>query len=259
MTAEICNKTVAYTRFGSGEKLLVILHGWGCNKEMFRTVAEHFAKTYTVVVPDLCGFGESPEPVCAMTVADYAEVFAAFIASLGFSDVTLMGHSFGGRIILKLFEMHDKTPLPFTVSKVILTDAAGLKPKKTVKQKLSLAAYKTGRKILSVPPLKTLFPSAVENWRKKRGSADYNAASEIMKKTLVLAVNEDLAHCLPLVYAPTLLFWGEKDDATPLADAKRMEKAIPDAGLVVLAGGSHFAFLENTPYFLRVADAFLSA
>ena len=77
-----------------------------------------------------------------------------------------------------------------------------------------------------------------------------------MKKTLVLAVNEDLAHCLPLVTAPTLLFWGDADDATPLADAKRMERDIPDAGLVVVPGGSHFSFADDPALFARVLGAF---
>ena len=63
-------------------------------------------------------------------------------------------------------------------------------------------------------------------------------------------------NCLKNIDCPTLLFWGDKDDATPISDAKIMEKKIPDAGLVVLEGGSHFSFLENTPFFLRVADSF---
>ena len=251
--AEIYGGKIAYARYGSGEKLLVILHGWGCNKELFASVAEHLSRRYTVVVPDMPGFGESPEPKRPFSVGDYAELYVEFIKSLGFDSVSLLGHSYGGRIILKLFSMER---LPFTIERVCLADAAGIRPKKSLGQKLSLLFYKGGRRILSLPPLKRLFPNAVENWRKKRGSADYNSASEIMKKTLVLAVNEDLTHCLKNVTAPTLLFWGDKDDATPLSDAKIMEKKIPDAGLVVLNGGTHFAFLENTPYFLRVADAF---
>ena len=99
-------------------------------------------------------------------------------------------------------------------------------------------------------------PGAVDAWRKKRGSADYNNASETMKKTLVLAVNEDLTHCLPKVTAPTLLFWGDADDATPLADAKRMEREIPDAGLVVVRGGSHFSFADDPALFRRVLGSF---
>ena len=246
-------ETIAYQRYGSGEKLLVILHGWGCSKEMFVPIAEHLARHYTVVVPDLPGFGESPEPPHPFSVGDYTDLLVDFIKSLGFGTVSLMGHSYGGRIIIKLFSMEN---LPFTVERVCLVDAAGIRPKKSLGQKLSLFCYKGGRRILSLPPLRRLFPNAVENWRKKRGSADFNAASEVMKKTLVLSVNEDLTPCLKNITSPTLLFWGDKDDATPLSDAKIMEKKIPDAGLVVLQGGSHYSFLENTPYFLRVADAF---
>ncbi len=244
---------IAYSQYGSGEKLLLILHGWGCSKEMFAPIAEHFADRYTVIVPDLCGFGESPEPSEPLSVSDYTELIIKFIEFTGFKGVSLMGHSYGGRIIIK---MCSKEHLPFTVEKIMLVDAAGIKPKKSLSQRLSLACYKCGRRVLSLPPLKRLFPDAVDNWRRKRGSADFNSASEIMKKTLVLAVNEDLTKNLAKITVPTLLFWGDKDGDTPLSDAKIMEKRIPDAGLVVLRGGTHFSFLENTPYFLRVADAF---
>ena len=244
---------IAYSEYGSGEELLVILHGWGCNKEMFAPIAEHLSKKYTVVVPDLPGFGESTEPPHPFTVGDYTDMIIDFIKCFGFKKVSLMGHSYGGRIIIKMFSSGS---LPFEISRVCLVDAAGIKPKKTLGQKLSLLCYKGGRRVLSLPPFKQLFPDAIERWRKKRGSADFNNASEIMKKTLVLSVNEDLTKCLKNITAPTLLFWGDKDDATPLSDAKIMEKNIPDAGLVVLEGGSHYSFLENTPFFLRVADSF---
>ena len=55
-----------------------------------------------------------------------------------------------------------------------------------------------------------------------------------------------------------LLFWGENDTATPLRDARIMEKKIPDAGLVVVEGGSHFSFLDNPSLFRAVTDSFLN-
>ncbi len=253
MTKSINGQAIAYTSYGSGDELFVILHGWGCSKELFAPIAEHIAKKYTVIIPDLCGFGESEEPSRPFSVEDYTDLFIEFIRSFGFKSVSLLGHSYGGRIIIKMFS---KSALPFEIKKICLTDAAGIKPKKSVSQKLSLACYKCGRRILSLPPLKKLFPNAIDTWRKKRGSADFNNASEIMKKTLVLAVNEDLTDHLKSINVPTLLFWGTRDDATPLSDAKLMEKKIPDAGLVVLEGGSHFSFLENTPYYLRVLSSF---
>jgi pimeloyl-ACP methyl ester carboxylesterase len=98
----------------------------------------------------------------------------------------------------------------------------------------------------------------IEKRRAKAGSSDYNNASPRMRAILSKVVNEDLCHLMPKISAPTLLFWGENDTATPLSDAKRMEKLIPDAGLVTVAGAGHYAFLENTPLFLRVVESFLS-
>lgn len=254
MKAEIDGLTIEYDLYGAGERLVVFLHGWGCAKEIFRPAAERLAAAgYAVAVPDLCGFGQSAEPPRPFSVGDYAAVFTKFIESLGARRVSLVGHSFGGRIIFKLYE--EGRP-PFFVERIMLIDAAGVRPKKTLRQRLSLAFYKLGRRFLSLPPLARFFPNAVENWRRRRGSADYSAASPVMRQTLVLAVNEDLTHCMKNINVPTLLFWGEADDATPLSDAKRMEKRIPDAGLVVVRGGSHFSFLDDAPFFFRVLDSF---
>jgi pimeloyl-ACP methyl ester carboxylesterase len=98
----------------------------------------------------------------------------------------------------------------------------------------------------------------IEKRRAKAGSSDYNNASPKMRAILSKCVNEDLCHLMPLIKAPTLLFWGENDTATPLTDAKRMEKLIPDAGLVTVAGAGHFSFLENPQLFERVLKSFLA-
>ena len=79
----------------------------------------------------------------------------------------------------------------------------------------------------------------------------------MMRAILSKCVNEDLCHVMPQIKAPTLLFWGERDTATPVADARRMESLIPDAGVVIVKGGSHFSFLDNPDLFLRVAESFL--
>lgn len=113
---------------------------------------------------------------------------------------------------------------------------------KSLKQKASLIAYKTGRRIMSIPPMKTLFPDTVENMRKKRGSADYNSATPVMRQTLVKVVNEDLTPLLKDIKVPSLLIWGTLDTATPISDGETFERMIPDAGLVRIEGGSHFAF-----------------
>ncbi len=62
---------------------------------------------------------------------------------------------------------------------------------------------------------------------------------------------------MPAIGAPVLLFWGDRDTATPLSDARTMERLIPDARLVVAQGCGHFAMIENGELFRRTIAQFL--
>lgn len=99
----------------------------------------------------------------------------------------------------------------------------------------------------------------IEAQRAKRGSADYNSASPKMRAILSKVVNEDLKSVMPQIKAPTLLIWGDNDTATPLKDAKIMERLIPDAGLVSFPACGHYSFLDNPRQFAAVLSSFLSA
>lgn len=111
---------------------------------------------------------------------------------------------------------------------------------------------------MSTPVMHFLYPDAVEEMRRKRGSSDYNNATPLMRATLVKVVNEDLEPLIHLVQCPTLLIWGDLDTATPIADAKRMEELITDAGLVVCEGAGHFSFAEQPAKVNGALRAFLS-
>ena len=88
-------------------------------------------------------------------------------------------------------------------------------------------------------------------------SEDYRNAGPL-RPTFVKVVNEDLTELLPRVSAPTLLVWGTNDDAVPVAHARTMERAIPDAGLVLFEGAGHFAYLDEPDRFCRVVRHFLT-
>ena len=64
---------------------------------------------------------------------------------------------------------------------------------------------------------------------------------------------------MPLIKAPTLLIWGEDDTATPLRDAKKMERLIPGSGLVSFPGCGHYSFLDNAGQFAAVLQSFLKS
>ena len=125
------------------------------------------------------------------------------------------------------------------------------------KAKKKAAAYQRSKKLLSSKPMQALFPNALENLRSKHGSADYKAASPMMRQVLVNTVNEDLSALLPECKPETLLIWGRNDDAAPYEDGQRMEKEMPDAGLVTIENAGHFAFIEQQYMFLRVLASFL--
>ena len=126
-----------------------------------------------------------------------------------------------------------------------MLDSAGLIPKKTFKQKFRAKSFKTIKTILTLPVIKNYSDGLLDKARRHYGSADYNAAPEVLRKTLVSLVNTDLRDIIHNIECPTLLIWGDKDTATPLSDAKIIESLIKDCGLCVIEGAGHFAFCEQ--------------
>lgn len=253
MVKNINGLNINYTCEGEGE-LVLLLHGWGANIKLFENTISLVKNKYKVVAMDMPGFGESDEPKTPWSVDDYVDFVLEFLKDFEFSKIILLGHSFGGRVIIKLCSRNN----PFTVEKVVLVDSAGVKPKKTFKQKVKQLLYKLTKWFFTLAIITKLFPDALENLRKKNGSADYNAASPIMRQTLVKVVNEDLCHLMPNVKCSTLLIWGKNDDATPLSDGKLMEKLMPESALVEFDNAGHYSFLEQQNLFLRVLASFLN-
>ncbi len=241
MVKKIDGIPVNYIDEGAGDVVL-LLHGWGADITLYRSIIDALIPIKRVVALDMPGFGKTPEPPVPWCVDDYADFVLKFIETLETDRLSIIVHSFGGRVF---FKINARKNLPFVIERAALIDSAGILPKKSLKQKISLRCYKVGRAIMSTKVLHFLYPDAVEDMRRKRGSADYNNATPVMRATLVKAVNEDSEPLMPLVKCPTLLIWGDLDTATPLSDAKRMEELIADAGLVVCEGAGHFSFAQQ--------------
>ena len=89
------------------------------------------------------------------------------------------------------------------------------------------------------------------------GSADYRAATPLMRQILVGVVNEDLKPLLPNIKQPALLIWGTLDTATPISDAHIFEELIPNAGLAEIQGAGHYSFLDNPVLFNAIMASYL--
>lgn len=253
MNIKLKDLNINYTVSGEGEAYL-LLHGWGANIELYNGITDNISTYAKVYAIDLPGFGKSEEPKEGWNVDQFVDFVIEFIEKMGIEKVNLIGHSFGGRIIIKLL---NRAQLKFKTGKVILIGSAGIKHKLSFKKKIKVKMYKIGKKILSFKLIQKIFPNKLEKLKQKSGSEDYRNASPIMKQCLVKCINEDLTDLLYSINNEVLLIWGENDTQTPLQDGKMMNKLIKNSGLVQIKYGTHYVFLEQTQYVNRIIDAFI--
>lgn len=237
MFLEIDGLNVFYER-KKGEGIpVLILHGWGCNVSTVRPVFDYFAQSgRDVTAIDFAGFGQSDAPPPTFTVYDYARLTAGVIDALKLGKPDVIAHSFGGRVAVILASEN-------RINRLLLTDAAGVKPKRGLKYRFKVAAYKIKRKILRREP-------------KNAGSSDYKSLSENMRRVFVSVVNTHLDGLLGKITCPTLLVWGENDRDTPLYMAKRIAASVGDSALIVMKNCGHFAYLDDSVRFNAIASAF---
>ena len=231
--------TLYYEKYGECKKSVVILPGWGNTRKTFDYMISFLKNYFTVYIIDYPGFGNSPFPNKDLTIYDYSDVIYQLIKELNLDNPILIGHSFGGRVITTLLGYYK-----YNFSNIILINSAGIQPKKTIVKRLRAFSYKLLMKLGNILPKKIK-----EKWKKylfnKFASIDYQNLSENMRKTFKNVVNEDLTPYLKNINSKTLLVWGEKDDATPVKDAYKMNKLINDSELIVLQGLTHFSYLEK--------------
>lgn len=249
MEITIDNKKIYYEVEGEG-KPLILLHGWLASSETMKPLQQHLSRNFKVYNVDIIGFGKSELPDKPMNTNDFGDFLAKFIEQLNIENPILIGHSHGGRTVINYAGRKLGK-----INKIVLIDSAGIKPKRSINYYIKIYTYKIVKKILK------LFPKNLERIRKKVlnkfGSADYKASPEILRKTMNIIINENQKEIMKNINVPTLMIWGDKDTATPLNDAKQMEKLIPNSGIAVLEGTGHFSYLEKLPQCCIILDEFL--
>jgi pimeloyl-ACP methyl ester carboxylesterase len=233
---------INYVQYGNEEgKDIVLLHGWGQNIEMMDPIGRRLQDDFRITILDFPGFGKSPEPPYAFTVYNYFEVLDELLKKLKIKNPILIGHSFGG-LIAMIYAASKPT------SKLILFGAPFRRSNK--KANIKLRILKTMKKI---PIIKNL-----EGYAKRHmGSRDYRNATPIMRQILVNVINTNLYEYLPKISASTILIWGSNDTEVPLEEAKVIEGAITDCGLIVYEGCTHYAYLERLDQTVNILNEFL--
>ncbi len=253
-TAEIDGVRIAYTYHHGEGAPVVLMHGWGCSRSTLASIERVALELGRPVLNvDFPGFGASSEPAEVWGVEQYTRAMERLLALEGIGpDAVLLGHSFGGRVGILLASRN-------RIGKLILVDAAGVKPRRSLAYHIKVWRFKAIKRLMYLMLGRQRAEKRLDRLRSKAGSSDYASASPRMRAILSRVVNEDLTGVMPAITAPTLLIWGENDTATPLADAKVMERLIPGAALVSFPGCGHYSFLDNPVQFAAVLRSFLKS
>lgn len=205
------------------EKSILIIHGWGANKEIMIKAFGSCLSEFRQIYIDLPGFGRS-DIFYELDSIKYAKIIQVFLSSLKLKPDIIMGHSFGGKIATLL-----------RPENLVLLSTAGIVEKKPFIVKFKIKLYKF-LKIFGFAGLYKLF-----------ATKDVAGMSRVMYDTLKNVVDEDFIEVFSKTKAKTLIFWGEGDKAVSLESGKTINRLIKNSEFFPLAG-DHFFFLIHAKF-----------
>ena len=229
---EIQEMRTHYVTCGEGESL-VFLHGGGASALIYKKLLKVLGREYSVVAPDLPGFGKSDAPERVWNLEDYAKFVEDFAKNLNLTNITLIGHSFGGGVALAFTNRSSR------VSKLVLVDSIGLPPHidfipvifKFAKE--IFLAFIHGTFAFLV--FKQAFSSFLCHIR------DENIVVKSLKEILY----KDYTPLLESVTTPTLILWGTKDWLFPPEEhAEKFKKKIPNSTLKHVKGAHNWCIFK---------------
>lgn len=237
-----------YETLGKG-KLILLLHGWGDQAKTFSALQTALAKKFRVVALDLPGFGGTEAPHEVWGIADYAQFVAHFLQKIEARPVhTLLGHSNGGAIAIRGLAQG-----VLHADKLVLLGSAGIRGEYKGRVKALRYITKAG-KVLTAP-----LPKSVKLRLRKKVYQTVGSdmlVAEHLQETFKKVVTDDVRADAAQLTMPTLLIYGENDDATPVRYGELFHEAIDGSTLEVLPGAGHFVHVDRPGDVLRAIQEF---
>ena len=253
ITAHACQ--TSYQRIGSSPKTILLLHGWRNTWQAWSFLVADLSREYTVLIPDLPGFGQSESPKQGWSTNDYIAWLQNFLEKLEIQELeAVIGHSYGGKLAGYGW-LNTSTKLPPVKKGLYLLGSSGIPNRLPFFHRL----LKT---VLFVIPrsIKRNFFGA---WRAKLYSwldtdADYLHSTLFQEETLQKILGEDIRRRQKKPSSlPLHLFWGENDAASPLWMAYQWIRTSTASDVFVIPSGSHFAHQQNPILFKQWLQTWL--
>ena len=238
---------IAYLEGGTGAPL-VLVHGFGADKDNFTRVSRFLVPHYRVIVPDLVGFGESSHRADVdYHYAAQAQRLRAFVAALGLARVDLGGNSMGGGIVMSFAAQH-----PQEVASLWLIDAAGIaeappselaniitttgtNPLMITKESDFAAFMKF---VMSDPPW---IPGSVMDVLARERIANRDLETQVFQQI----ATDSVSGAVKGLTTPTLIVWGAEDRALSVGTVPVLQALLPNAQAVVMPHVGHAPMIER--------------
>jgi pimeloyl-ACP methyl ester carboxylesterase len=229
---------IAYQVAGAGPPL-VLVHGLSGSARWWHRNTPALARHFRVYVVDLLGFGGSRGRQ-AFVLGEAAEHLARWMQHVGVERASVAGHSMGGFVAADL-----AAGFPELVDRLVLVDAAALPlGRGYVQHAVGLAGA-----LRYCPP--SFLPVLVGDALRAGMWTLVGAALQLLRSDITVRLSE--------IRAPTLVVWGEHDPLVPLEIGRRLQEALPDARLEIIAGAGHNPMWDRPAAFNRLVLEFLGA
>lgn len=237
-----------YQSAGKG-RAIVCVHGWGDNAKTFDQLVKLLSTNYHVISLDLPGFGGSDAPKEAWGLNEYASFVRDFVKKIGVSNVNVfMGHSNGGAILI--YGLANNLLL---AGKLVLLSSAGIRNEQQARKNFLRYLAKVAK--LVIKPLPKGKQLALRKVAYKALGSDMFVA-EHLQESFKRVVNTDVQADASNLKLPTLLIYGDQDDATPAKYGEKFAAVIKDSELQILAG-DHFIHQQQPLKVFELIKGFL--
>lgn len=244
-----------YLEGGNGP-LLVLVHGFGADKDAFTRMARHLVAHYRIVSPDLAGFGDAGRKSGAdYSIAAQVARLHALLTGQGLlpagGKIHIGGNSMGGFIAAQFAATY-----PDLVASVWLIDAAGTaeaqrsevitRYAETGKVELLVQQEADFDKLMAVASHKKLFvPRSVRFLLAQRAMADFALHSNILRQFQHSPLLETQYQSGQLT-TPALIVWGERDLILHPDGAAALAKLYVQAEVKMMPDIGHMPMLEDS-------------